>query len=61
MFNAFLFSIIFPRTSLAEMMFEMYAMGGNLAIFWLGGGKPYNWGRGLLRVGDNEGVQDNIV
>ena len=37
------------------MMFEMYTMGGNLAIFWLGGGKPYNWGRGLLRVGDNAG------
>ena len=33
LFIAFLFGIIFSRTALAEMMFEIQA---NLDIFWLG-------------------------
>ena len=33
--------------------------GENLDIFWLGGGKPKVWGRGLL--GGTEGVEDIMV
>ena len=46
--SPFLFGIIFSRTTLTEVIFEIKGMQGNLDMFWLGGGKAiYNPGQNI--------------